>query len=665
MDFDSNIIEIDDFYFKILNKNIKIDDNRTIVNIYSSTNYHELIKPDLEINFNQVNKFAVYLSNSDLGCFRLCFRYNKRSDYEKGNDYIQSSFIHLKLQKFIHEILNNLNESEDYFCFEEMEYIKIVGEHIRTETREINKEPFITNSSLFKCGQENKEEYVDIIHELNIFSNNLKNLYNINFESNELISNIIINNDKNVYNLQFYKVLLTLKTKNDDYHHNIILYYCNAKITKFMEKIFNEAIYINIPVFLTTETHDKITKFGTFEKYILAGNYICKIFDYRNQCSSNNPNYCRDDYILIGDKYDNIFPLLEINESFNVDVNSEKLFWKITLDNLEKIKDIEKKEIEKKRGIERKMEKEIEEKVKEIKNKNLIKIDKFYFLIINKNITHTRPTVNIYSSTNENFNENNSKFSVYLSNSDLGCFRLCVKNNFNMLEKGNDYIQSSFIHIKLQEYIHQIFNNLKLSDDYFCSYIYKEDTQEYLNFIKISNHIKEKKRQIKQTPFIEYNQNACGEDFKQSSYHDVNNNLKKFSEILKSLYNYSKNKIISEVDFNDNNNMYYLKFYKVELQLIEENKDNLNNIILYYCNATITKFMRNEFEEPIYISLPVFLTTTNETITNFGTFNNYILAGNYICKVFDYIEQCAKNNNSKCYGNYKLIGDRYNDIFHY
>ena len=37
-----------------------------------------------------------------------------------------------------------------YFCFEEMEYIKIVGEHIRTETRQIEKEPFITNSSLFK-----------------------------------------------------------------------------------------------------------------------------------------------------------------------------------------------------------------------------------------------------------------------------------------------------------------------------------------------------------------------------------------------------------------------------------------------------------------------------------------------------------------------------------
>jgi hypothetical protein len=107
-------------------------------------------------------------------------------------------------------------------------------------------------------------------------------------------------------------------------------------------------------------------------------------------------------------------------------------------------------EIEREDEIER--QKIIENKVNEIKNKNLIKIDNFYFLVLNKNITKDRPIVNIYSSTNENFSENNNKFSVYLSNSDLGCFRLCLRfkpfhKQFDKYEKGVDYIQSSFIHI--------------------------------------------------------------------------------------------------------------------------------------------------------------------------------------------------------------------------
>lgn len=44
-----------------------------------------------------------------------------------------------------------------------------------------------------------------------------------------------------------------------------------------MKNQFEEPIFINLPVFLTTKEGEKITKFGTFEKYILAGNYICNV----------------------------------------------------------------------------------------------------------------------------------------------------------------------------------------------------------------------------------------------------------------------------------------------------------------------------------------------------------------------------------------------------
>jgi hypothetical protein len=325
-------------------------------------------------------------------------------------------------------------------------------------------------------------------------------------------------------------------------------------------------------------------------------------------------------------------------------------------------------ELEKQDEIER--QELIKNKVKEIENKNLIKIDNFYFLVLNKNITKDRPIVNIYSSTNENFSENNKKFSVYLSNSDLGCFRLCVVIQ-NRYEKGDDYIQSSFIHIKLQEYIHKIFNNLELSDDYFCSYIQSDD-DKYVQ--KIYHHICDKERQIKKTPFIEYNEYACGGDHDKSSFY-VNEKLNNFSEELKSLYDYSNNKQISKVNINDLDNVYYLEFYKVELKLknLEQDQDQdqdqdqeyINDIILYYCNAEITTFMNKIVKpNPTYINLPVFLTTEEgDKITEFGTFNKYILAGNYICKVFDYISQCPIDHTGQCFGNYKLIGEKYNNIF--
>ena len=339
MSLTNNDIKIDDFYFRILNKNTtKYKDDptlfkhyRPIVNIRSSTN------KDFTEN---ILKFSVYLSNSDLGCFRLCYRYNEKQQFFKGNDdYIQSSFIHIKLQEYIHEIFNDLEESNDYLCLEEFalneEDIIEIGEHISNTKRIIRRKPFRDNNK-YKCGRDIDHNFENINSNLYKFSEELKSLYN--YSNNKLISNIIINDSDNVYNLQFYKVKLNLlkpnteieNLKKRDYDNidnidDIILYYCNAKITKFMENKFETPKYINLPVFLTSEEGDKITKFGTFEKYILAGNYICKVFDYSIQCSRDQPGECYGDYKLIGNRYDKIFPLFEINSTINISWKDELL----------------------------------------------------------------------------------------------------------------------------------------------------------------------------------------------------------------------------------------------------------------------------------------------------------------------------------------------------
>jgi hypothetical protein len=322
------ITQIDNFYFRILNKNLENDITRLIVNIYSSTNYDELIKLDSEIDFNQVNKFSVYLSNSDLGCFRLCL---KLRIYIKGDDYIQTTFIHVKLQEFIYKCLDKLVESDIIFCLCRTEYLSNddwdkISDHIEDKSRQIEKEPFKTYSK-FKCG--------DIIDNVKIklddFSLQLKELYNYSDNDNEFIFNHIVNNI-NIYNIQFYKIKLKLKQKNDFYQDNITLYYCNLYITQFLEKKLNDPTFYNLPIFLTID--DQITEFGTFNNYILAGNYICKIFDYIEQCMpilssfdmviEEKNNKCFKNYYLIGDRYDNIFPLNDINKELKLLTNEKR-----------------------------------------------------------------------------------------------------------------------------------------------------------------------------------------------------------------------------------------------------------------------------------------------------------------------------------------------------
>ena len=240
-------------------------------------------------------------------------------------------------------------------------------------------------------------------------------------------------------------------------------------------------------------------------------------------------------------------------------------------------------------------------------NKYDIKINDFYFKILNKNTTKDpeRPIVNIQSSTDKNLSTDINHFSVYLSLGDIGlaCYKLYNENNLN------DYIQSSFIHIELQHCINGIFETLGESTECF----FKKNVKD------INDHIIDKERQIDESPFKNYN--------------SFNYNLNMFSYELKTLYEYLNYFQLHGLSFRNKENNFYLYFHKVELKL-KEKKDNLDNIVLYFCNTYINKFKNNDVTYYKNIYLPVLLTTNNDDkITKFGTFTKYILAGNYICKV--------------------------------
>jgi hypothetical protein len=75
-----------------------------------------------------------------------------------------------------------------------------------------------------------------------------------------------------------------------------------------------QAVTHFMPILLTVP-EAKINKFGIYNKYINAGSYICKMFDYHYQCFSteNLTNRCSRSYTYIGQRYKNLFPFNQMS----------------------------------------------------------------------------------------------------------------------------------------------------------------------------------------------------------------------------------------------------------------------------------------------------------------------------------------------------------------
>ena len=86
-----------------------------------------------------------------------------------------------------------------------------------------------------------------------------------------------------------------------------------------------------MPILLTNNF--SINELGLYTKYILAGAYICKLFDYwgnYNQCTPDeiqNGNV-NSEYAYIGNRYDNLFPYNKLKLYYNNHPEKENIFSK-------------------------------------------------------------------------------------------------------------------------------------------------------------------------------------------------------------------------------------------------------------------------------------------------------------------------------------------------
>jgi len=340
-------IEIDGILFRLIRKTIIDGSGALCVNIESKDNIN----------------FWVYQSNTELGLWRFLLEVVKSNNYpidttyEKGYDYVQSTLIHLQLQEFINANLSQLEhidyyddlvkKSSDYTfddkkndddihnflmhfkkfgylnpknedgLIKKSEILSMIGLNIRVldkkklDLNEVNKDNYcgsnhIETDFLKNFGDKIKENYsVLTIDDLFGYSNVFMNRLSIN---GRIMS-------------------ITLQSKNDDF--NIVLYFLKMKINQIDGQPINEnenelidhvtkkkSHYM--PILLTT-SDTKCNIYGLYDKYIPCGAFICKLFDYRRQCTKEEKKLgtCGGSYSYIGDRYDTIFPFNFLSEIQN------------------------------------------------------------------------------------------------------------------------------------------------------------------------------------------------------------------------------------------------------------------------------------------------------------------------------------------------------------
>jgi len=299
-------------------------------------------------------------------------------------------------------------------------------------------------------------------------------------------------------------------------------------------------------------------------------------------------------------------------------------------------------------------------------NKNSIEIDDFIFSLLAYDSTANDDRGILIIKSINKINNSEKLFPVYSSKSEGGFWRLCMTSKTGMLAKGDpntmDYIQGTFIHIKLQQFIN---NNLdkcpQLEIGNKCFF-----TDDLLHVSYIFKHVINSDRDIKIDPFYKYSQengNRSGAPYYGNW--NINSRLLELSTKLRTLFEFQ----IKEHSIEGN----YKKIYNIEGDLLSIDGiiikcTFMNNIVLYMLKYKLNVKRKDASEYNKNGISPIIMTISCSKITEFGIYDQYISAGNYIGKLFEYDFQIA---GSRTYqyeslgSKYTYIGHHYNGVYPY
>ena len=285
------------------------------------------------------------------------------------------------------------------------------------------------------------------------------------------------------------------------------------------------------------------------------------------------------------------------------------------------------------------------------------------------------------------------RFWVYTSNSELGMWRVCILDDDRKYEKGIDYVQSTLVHLELQQFLNsQRLDRFKsIGPNIVCTFTinpqkhlttindYKLTSDDIANnndrYKAIYNVIYDKSRVLKENPFFSFHRSTpCG------TSHDAEQ-LSKFSSEVKHLfsariderYNTLYTSVFNEMTLSGNIRRFRLTsktVFRPPLQLhlyfyhvtsVVNNRLMLTSIVDFICRPGIAKCVAS-----VPFVMPILLAPVDVVCNCYGMYTQYIPAGMFVCKAFDYNKQCtyAEIASGSCDWNYSFVGHRYR-IFPY
>ena len=330
-------ITLDGITFELLEFREDFASNRGLVKIKSTNSERESFY------------FFVYRSLSELGFWRYAYNLADRRDTAnlwkggEGTDYVQTTFIDLRLQKFINQSLTGIRESTKINC-RGKDYIKLNNFYKKNEKGEylyynnnnnkieddkkfndiiesivsrsftdINIEFHKSRSTFGECSKTPGKNEINAAANLlqdNYDIGSIDDIYNHYQYKVELVNNELLDLNNSV----IYSVILNKKTSLSPSSskllpNNLKLYYIhiiklNIESTEFGNKTFED---YKIPVFLEIlddeGLNQNILNTGLYPEFLTLGAYICKTLEYSRQCHFRDTTKCTSKYSFAGDLY--------------------------------------------------------------------------------------------------------------------------------------------------------------------------------------------------------------------------------------------------------------------------------------------------------------------------------------------------------------------------
>jgi hypothetical protein len=240
---------------------------------------------------------------------------SKTNENKKMKYFAKGGMIRLA-KSMEHKKNNSLNENYQI----KLNKIKNI---IDDKNRIIINDPPFTNFKNIMCGT----LYIDEIKDNIInFAKEFEKAYSIDVNSNQIYIHNYSNIFENSLDIQgdIYRVQLNRKEQNILYKdtNSIYLYYYKSKIKSLIRPYRTQTsigvrnicnINSHFMPFLLTPLLSKCNILGLYTQYISSGAYICKLFDYENQCTEEERGFGRcNSYFYIGSRYSNIFPFNQL-----------------------------------------------------------------------------------------------------------------------------------------------------------------------------------------------------------------------------------------------------------------------------------------------------------------------------------------------------------------